>query len=110
MHFGGMTDVPMVTKMSIAGSQIDASYQSWSKWKWVQQTLCVTDKVKQAFVKENKIIKKKKKQEAENKKRKKSKSVKSLRYMDEFLCRLMSSHYLNVASYILMWEKGKIHI
>lgn len=60
MHFGGMTDVPMVTKMSIAGSQIDASYQSWSKWKWVQQTLYVTDKVKQAFVKENKIIKKKK--------------------------------------------------
>ena len=109
MHFGGMTDVPMVTKMSIAGSQIDASYQSWSKWKWVQQTLCVTDKVKQAFVKEKKIIKKKK-QEAENKKRKKSKSVKSLRYMDEFLCRLMSSHCLNVASYILMWEKGKIHI
>ena len=67
MHFGGMTDVPMVTKMSIAGSQIDASYQSWSKWKWVQQTLCVTDKVKQAFVKENK---KKQKQKQKNKKQK----------------------------------------
>ena len=67
MHFGGMTDVPMVTKMSIAGSQIDASYQSWSKWKWVQKTLCVTDKVKQAFVKENK---KKQKQKQKNKKQK----------------------------------------
>ena len=96
--------------MSIAGSQIDASYQSWSKWKWVQQTLCVTDKVKQAFVNENEKKKKKKKQEAENKKRKKSKSVQSLRYMDEFLCRLMGSHCLKVASYILMWEKGKIYI
>ena len=55
----------MVTKMSIAGSQIDASYQSWSKWKWLQQTLCVTDKVKPAFVKENE-----KKKQKKNKKQK----------------------------------------
>ena len=37
----------------------------------------------------------------ENNEKKKSKSVKSLRYMDEFLfSRLMTSYYLKVASYI----------
>ena len=44
---------------------------------------------KPAFIKEN-----------EKTKKQKSKSVKFLRYTDEFFSRLMTSHYLKVASYI----------
>ena len=68
-----------------------------TKWLADQSTTYVlcNCKGKQAFVKENE-----KKNEKDEKK--KSKSVKFLRYMDEFLSQLMTSHYLKVTSYYII--------
>ena len=56
----------------------------------VQHTLCVTDKA-------NRQLSKKVKRKSVLKR---SKSVKSLRYMDEICSRIMTFHYLKVASYV----------